>query len=260
MHFAAQRRTTPICFRNTGFERGGCEDCFYEDIAGRMRLQFWKDSIDDCYNPQKAYVLDHPVLKEVKNVIDKRKLNKVYLKRLVASRDRPPNQSFLTMKEMEDYAEQSTSSVYYILLEIFGKKDMNLDHAISHLGKAQGIANLLRAIPRQSRNAPVNIPQEVLIKHGVSQERIIRDQPHDKGVEESVFEVATVAHQHLAKARNLSKHVSRDVLPVFLPAVAVDRYLDRLRQAQFRLSDKSLQQRDNFLPIAYYWHKFRGKY
>lgn len=62
------------------------------------------------------------------------------------------------------------------------------------------------------------------------------------------------------QARNLSKHVSRDVLPVFLPAVAVDRYLDRLRRAQFRLSDKSLQQRDNFLPIAYYWHKFRGKY
>uniref|UniRef100_T1H759 Uncharacterized protein n=1 Tax=Megaselia scalaris TaxID=36166 RepID=T1H759_MEGSC len=159
---------------------------------GKMKLKFWHDSIDKCYSSEQSYVEDNPVLTELKN------LQKA-LKRLVTSRDRPKNLGFLTTKQMEDYSEQTVSSLYYLLLEVWGVKDLNVDHAISHLGKAQGLTNLLRAIPYRGRNEALNIPQEVLMKHGVSQERVIRDKAGDKGVEECIFEIASIAHQHLEK-------------------------------------------------------------
>lgn len=126
------------------------------------------------------------------------------MKRLVSARDRPLNQPFLTMKEMETYAEQTYSSLLYLLIELYAVKDINVDHAASHLGKAQGIVTLLRAIPYTKRSQAINIPQEHLIKYGVSQERILRDNQDDKGVQDCVFDIATVAHQHLEKVFNVT--------------------------------------------------------
>lgn len=37
------------------------------------------------------------------------------------------------------------------------------------------------------------------MKNGVSQERILRNKHDDKGVQDCIFEVATLAHQHLEK-------------------------------------------------------------
>lgn len=231
-----------------------------EDTIGKMKLKFWHDSIDKCYSSEQSYVEDNPVLTELKRTISQTKLTKSFLKRLVTSRDRPKNLGFLTTKQMEDYSEQTVSSLYYLLLEVWGVKDLNVDHAISHLGKAQGLTNLLRAIPYRGRNEALNIPQEVLMKHGVSQERVIRDKAGDKGVEECVFEIASIAHQHLEKSRNLSDKVPKEVRQIFLASFAVERYLERLRRAQFRLTDQSVLQRDQMLPAVFLWNKFRNKY
>lgn len=45
---------------------------------------------------------------------------------------------------MEKYAEQTVSSTYYLILEGCGVKNVDADHAVSHLGKAQGIVQQLR--------------------------------------------------------------------------------------------------------------------
>lgn len=168
----------------------------------------------------------------------------------------------MSVKDIEDYCEQSVSSVYYLLLDAAGIKNVHTDHAASHLGKAQGIANLLRSVRYQSRSKYcIPVPQEILMRHGVSQERILRDQKEDVGVEEAVFEMATVAHQHLLKARALHKeNFSPVVAELLLPAVAVERYLDRLRHAHFHVTDERLQKRDNLLAYHYYINRFRKRF
>lgn len=51
-----------------------------------------------------------------------------------------------------------------------------------------------------------------------------------------------------------------DARRLLLPAVAVGRYLERLRRADFHLADAQLMRRDSLLPLAYYWNNFRRKY
>ncbi|KAL5277134.1 NDUFAF6 family protein [Megaselia abdita] len=254
------RRRCAFALRAFNVEVSKIGSTVTEDTIGKMKLKFWHDSIDKCYNNEQSYVADNPVLKELKTTITKTKLTKSFLKRLVTSRDRPKNQGFLTTKQMEDYSEQTVSSLYYLLLEVWGVKDLNVDHAISHLGKAQGLTNLLRAIPYRGRSEALNIPQEVLMKQGVSQERIIRDKVGDKAVEECIFEIASVAHQHLEKSRNLSDKVPKEVKQLFLASYAIERYLERLRQVNFRLSDQKVLQRDQMLPAVFLWNKIRCRY
>ena len=62
---------------------------------------------------------------------------------------------------------------------------------------------MLRAQQYQGRTKAICIPQEVLMKHGVSQERIIRDKVDDKGVHECTFEVASLAFSHLEQVSSI---------------------------------------------------------
>lgn len=173
---------------------------------------------------------------------------------------------FTTVEELEQYAEISTSSIYYLLLKIIGIEDLNVDHAASHLGKAQGIANSLRTLGavtvRQSRglNAIPPIPQEILLKHGCSYEQVLRQRPEDVGVQNCVFDVASVAKIHLEKARNLNTKVPRVAKSVFLPALSVDRFLSRLQVNNFHLYSNRLTKRDGFLPFVYFWNNLRKRY
>lgn len=96
------------------------------------------------------------------------------------------------------------------------------------------------------------------MKHGCSQERFIRSKSDDKAVEEVIFEVATLAHQHLEKSLALMDKVPKESKIAFLSAVTVRRYLERLRRANFHLVDKNLAVRDSLLPLALYWSRFKG--
>lgn len=134
-----------------------------------------------------------------------RSLNRVYLKRLVSARDRLPKAQFKNVEEMQQYCENAYSSVLYLLLESVDIKNIHVDHAASHLGKAQGLTNLLRAIPHLSNGVLLHIPQDLLQKHGVNHShQLPSSKPNHNemnAVEECVYEVACLANQHLKKVR-----------------------------------------------------------
>lgn len=230
-----------------------------DDKIGQMRLKFWEDTIDKLFKNDLKHVPDQPVIQELKTAIDSRKLTKRYFQRLISARLNA-NLRFVTTKQLEEYVENSVCSVLYLLLEAHGIRNVHADHAASHLGKAQGIANLLRSIPYQERRNVLPVPQEVLMQHGVSQERVLRNRKEDKGVEEVVFQLAGLAHQHLEKARKLAGSIPKAAIPVLLPGVVTERYLERLRRANFHLTDSKLLQSDPLLPLSLYWNHFRRKF
>lgn len=165
-----------------------------------MRLKFWHDAIDKIYDTNPQTILpNHPVVTELSEAIKGYRLSKIYFTRLIKSRERPTNAGFVTLKELEQYAEDSVSPIYYLLAKVIGIESMDMDHAVSHLGKAQGIVNMLRAQRYQERGKALCVPQEILLKHGVTHERIIRDKDDDKGVQDCTFEVASLAFSHLEK-------------------------------------------------------------
>lgn len=176
-----------------------------------MRLHFWHTAVKAIFESSNGTppIPDHPVVRELHRVIAAHPENRpqrLYFSRLIKARERPAQQGFLTIKSLEAYAEESTSCNLYLLASIAGVKNMDVDHALSHLGKAHGIVNMLRAqgLQRSRRSAQCVFPQETLMKHGISQERALRDAPDDAGVRECTFEVASVAHSHLENVISLT--------------------------------------------------------
>lgn len=154
-------------------------------------------------------------------------LNRAYLKRLVNARNRQPKQQFRTIDEIQQYSEDTYSTLFYLLLEAVGIKNLNADHAASHLGKAQGLTTLLRAIPHLQDGHLLHIPQELLIKHsmgGMGSVPLFNNEQEKKRIEECVFEIASLANQHLKKV-NAILSLLYNFFTYILSTLAVSFYI-----------------------------------
>lgn len=154
-------------------------------------MQFWKDSIDKVY---KGDPPQSPITLELARAIKNHKLNKHWFLRIIEARAWELGvTSVQTMKESLEYGENTNSSLLYLLLEALGIKDVQVDHAASHLGKSKGLVTLLRGLPYNAMNRRVMIPQELLIKHSVSVEKILRGK-QDQPVLDVFYDISCEAH------------------------------------------------------------------
>lgn len=131
---------------------------------------------------------------------------------------------FMTVDELSKHAEATSSTLLYALLSHLGLSASSLySHAASHLGIASYCATLLRALPFQASKRRLFIPAEITAKHGVSQEDVFRQGGNARGIDDAVFELATMANQQINTARQMFENgkVPKEAMPVFLSAVSV---------------------------------------
>lgn len=139
-------------------------------LTGRIRFQYWRDSIDKIYcSSSNSNISDiglQPVLQELKHCIKQHNLTRRYFERCIEARledfatTNAGTGSYQSLSELENYAESSQSSLLYLLLEALGAvptgegqdvieslKDNIAARAASHVGCSFGLMTLLRAFP-----------------------------------------------------------------------------------------------------------------
>ncbi|KAF6214411.1 hypothetical protein GE061_009154 [Apolygus lucorum] len=253
-------RRAAFCIRAFNIEISLIGDKTTEEHIALMRYKWWNDALHGIYNENSA--LKHPVVLELNKVIKEHKLLKRQFTRLLTVRSNPiPKTGFKTMTAMEAYAEESTSPVYYLILQAAGLADVNADHAASHLGKAQGLVNLIRSIPHHASQRQCVVPEDLLLKHHIPQEVFMKSRHEStKGVRDVVFEIASSGKIHLDKARQLCGDVPTAARTIFLPAIATANYLERLRDIDFDVFHHATHERSPNLGFSLFWAKLRRSY
>ncbi|KAK4879788.1 hypothetical protein RN001_007934 [Aquatica leii] len=234
-------RTNAFAIRSFNVEVSRVAEQVTQSTMGLLRMKFWEEMINSCYSKDFNKVPHHPVAIELYKAITDSKLTKRYFENLIKSRtERFIDSSFLDLEAIEQHSEKSLSNVYYLLLEGCGVKNVNADHAASHLGKAQGLVQQLRSTPLTKKLNFIPLPQNLLVKHNITHEELIRCIPSERLCDCS-FEIASRAHQHLRKARSLSSTVPHEGQGALLPAVVVDNYLERLQKVDYNIFHADLQ-------------------
>ncbi|KAI5606566.1 NADH dehydrogenase (ubiquinone) complex I, assembly factor 6 [Silurus asotus] len=233
------------------------KDSVSQKTIGLMRMQFWRTAVEDIYRDDPPV---QPVSAELWMAVRKHKLTRRWLLRIIAEREKDmEDRAYRNLQDLEEYAENTQSSLLYLLLETLGVKDVHADHAASHIGKAQGIVTCLRATPYHSQRRKVYLPMDICMLHGASQEDFIRGS-REQNVKDVVYDIASQAHVHLQHARSFSKRVPDSAMCAFLQTVAIDDYLERVRKVDFDVFHPSLQRRNPLLPIQLYFRSFKKKY
>jgi len=129
------------------------------------------------------------------------------------------------METLESYAENTYSTLAYLTLQSLPMASVTADHIASHIGKATGIAAVLRGLPLiafpgppnthsnqdqfrggdvgSTRRGAVVLPLDTMAEAGVREEDVLRNGSSAHGLRDAVFQVATRANDHLITARQM---------------------------------------------------------
>ncbi|CAI9155519.1 unnamed protein product [Rangifer tarandus platyrhynchus] len=253
----AESRSSAFALRAFNVELAQIKDSVSEKTIGLMRMQFWKKTVDDIYGDNPPH---QPVAIELWKAVRRHNLTKRWLMKIIDEREKNlDDKAYRNIQELENYAENTQSSLLYLTLEILGIKDLHADHAASHIGKAQGIVTCLRATPYHGSRRRVFLPMDICMLHGVSQEDFLQ-KSQDRNVRDVVYDVASQAHLHLKHARSFHRSVPVKAFPAFLQTVALEDYLKKIQQVDFDLFHPSLQRKNTLLPLFLYIQSWRKRY
>ncbi|XP_043276355.1 NADH dehydrogenase (ubiquinone) complex I, assembly factor 6 [Venturia canescens] len=250
-------RSAAFAIRAFNVEIAQIEDQVTDNLIGKMRYKFWEDSLDNIYSglPPRS-----PVPLELHRLLKRHKLSKRYFKRLISSRsERSGVTTFADLESLEKYAENAFSSIYYLLLEANSTVNVDADHAASHLGKSHGIVTLIRSVPYHAQKRNCILPQDILMNHDISMESLFRGKS-SKALTDVIFEVSSRAKLHLDKAQSLKGATQKECASIFLPAIIIEDYLEKLRLADFEIFSPRLHRKNNLLPLQLYWKNLVRKY
>lgn len=201
-----------------------------------MRLQFWRDNINSAFagRPPKHPVpilLSHALSSLSARSDGTAQLSKPWFLRLVSAREQYlSNPPYPSLDALEQYAENTYSTLLYLTLSALPLSSLPTDHLASHIGKAAGIAAVLRGIPLlafpplpnhhsntfgqgglpgppRTRQGAVMLPLDVMASTGVREEDVLRVGTDAPGLRDAVFAVATRASDHLITARHMLKEL-----------------------------------------------------
>jgi NADH dehydrogenase [ubiquinone] 1 alpha subcomplex assembly factor 6 len=185
-----------------------------------MRMQFWRDTVNKALGgePPKepvAIMLAQAAAEVHLHSQGKAKLSKNWFQRIINTRAQYlGNPPYPTLSSLESYAENTYSTLLYLTLSALPQASITTDHIASHIGKAMGIAAVLRGIPfvalpqgaagssGQTQGA-VMLPLDVMAEANVKEEDVFRQGSAAPGLRDAVFTVATRANDHLITAREM---------------------------------------------------------
>ncbi|GJJ77398.1 NADH dehydrogenase [ubiquinone] 1 alpha subcomplex assembly factor 6 [Entomortierella parvispora] len=278
--FPKHQQQTQMALRAFNIELASIRESVSNTDIGRMRMQFWRDSIVKIFDgipPQQpvalalAYAIQEQELYHQKKLehqgeqglrkpsasLSDPEMSQIWFKRMITERElNLSDPQFVTLAQMESYCENTFGSLLYLQLESVGVKSLEADHAASHLAKAMGIATMLRAFPFHMHQNRMVLPAEITAKFNLSQEALFRNPTITAALQDATHEVATAAHVHLATAQSYMDNLPREALPVLMPSIPTEAYLTRLEKADFNPLAPEIQQREWFLP-AKMWYRYR---
>ncbi len=240
-----------------------------EPLIGQIRLQWWRDAIDEIYQRPEpgSSATSHEVVRPLAEAIARHRLGRASFDRLIDAREAdldgtPP----ASLAGLEAYAEATGAPLVQLALEVLGLADWAPDarEAAIEAGRAVGTAwamtGLLRAVPFHARQRRVMLPADLLERHGLSAERLIDWRPDPKTLAPVVAEVVAAARGHLAAGRRPAKRVPAAALPALLPATLADLYLDGIVRAGYDVVTPRHHGRHPLRPLWLAWRAWRRGY
>ncbi|KAH8178762.1 squalene/phytoene synthase domain-containing protein [Sarocladium implicatum] len=199
---------------------------------GALRMKFWQESLDNTFAgrpPREPIcILLHKSLSDLEARTGSKpnvKSIRFWLSRFVKTREKHmENRPYTSLASLEEYAENTYSTLMYALLALMPMRSMHVDHLASHIGKACGIVAILRGIPvlaapaqpvktpsgaeaPSTREPSLLLPLDIMAEAGVKEEEVFREGPNAQGLQDAVFTVATRANDHLITAREMLKRL-----------------------------------------------------
>jgi 15-cis-phytoene synthase len=197
-------------------------------LPGEIRLQWWTDMLAGAGH---GSVEGNPVAAELLLAIQHGHLPIDRLSRLIEEHQFDLyNDPMPTSAALEGYLNDTSSVLFSLGAQLTGWHSDEIEHLASHAGLAQGIGQVIMALPLDASRRQLFLPVQLLQQHGVGVEEVFAGQQTPK-LRAAIGQLVADAQRHLATAFTLLESVPPEARPVFLPLALVSRDLQRMSRA-----------------------------
>jgi 15-cis-phytoene synthase len=199
-----------------------------QPLPGEMRLQWWTDMLAGAGH---GGVEGNPVAAELLLAIRDQRLPVERLSRLIEEHQFDLyNDPMPTMAALEGYINDTSSALLSLGAGIAGWQSPEIEHLARHAGLAQGMAQVMAALPLDASRRQLFVPLQLLEQHGSGMEELFAGK-ETPALRAALDQLIREARDHLKTALGLLESVAPEVRPVFLPLALVDRDLKRMARA-----------------------------
>jgi phytoene synthase len=223
----AARREALFALYGFNLEVAKTAEVVSEALLGRIRLQWWRDSLEGIYSGQTRA---HQVVKPLAAAIRDHDLPRAPFETLIDAREgdlerEPP----ASLDALEAYAEATSGGLQVLALEILGAAGA-AEAAARHVGIVWALTGLLRAVPFHASQRRLYLPDDLCRAAGHDVAELF-ELKSSSALCRVVEQVAERARAHVKAARDERGRVPRHALPALLPARLAERHLARLQAA-----------------------------
>ena len=199
-----------------------------QPLPGEMRLQWWTDMLGGAGH---GGVEGNPVAAELLLAIRNWRLPVERLSRLIDEHQFDLyNDPMPTMAALEGYISDTSSALFSLGARITGSQSDEIEHLARHAGLAQGMAQVLAALPMDASRRQSFVPLQLLESNGCGLEEVFAGRQTPK-LRAALDQLVGEAQAHLKMALALLATAPAQVRPVFLPLALVGRNLQRMSRA-----------------------------
>ena len=226
-------------------------DHISQPLPGEIRLQWWRDVLMNTDAVEPADALGNPVAAELLRAVKRYDLPIDALVRLIEAHvfdvydDPMPD-----MAALEAHCRDTAAVLYMLRAKILGLSSSGIGRLAEHAGIAEGLTDIMLALPRHSARRQLYLPGDLLNLHGVIAEEIFSRQPSD-ALKETLAHLRREAGSQLAQALALLPDAPPQARAAFLPLAQIGKIL------------KQLEKTNPFAPplmsrLAVLWTKWRA--
>jgi phytoene synthase len=199
-----------------------------QPLPGEIRMQWWTDTLA---GQEHGGVEGNPVAAELMLAIRDAGLPVEQLSRLVDEHQFDLyNDPMPTMAALEGYINDTSAALFSLATRIAGWQSPEIDHLARHAGLAQGITQVVTALPLDASRRQLFVPVQLLQQHGSSMEEVYvgKDTPKLRA---ALNQLIGEARGHFKTAIALLEQAPPEVRPIFLPLALIRRDLQRMSRA-----------------------------
>jgi phytoene synthase len=199
-----------------------------QPLPGEIRLQWWSDMLAGAAHGGGE---GNPVAAELLLTVRTWDLPLERLSRLLEEHQFDLyNDPMPTLSALEGYLNETSAVLFALAAQMAGWQSGEIEHLARHAGLAQGIAQVLAALPRDASRRRLFVPLQLLESHGSAIEELFagRQPPNLRAALDRLIGEAAA---HETTARALLAAAPPEVRPVFLPLALVGRELLRMSRA-----------------------------
>ena len=199
-----------------------------QPLPGEIRLQWWTDMLAGAGH---GGVEGNPVAAELWLAIREHRLPVERLSRLIDEHQFDLyNDPMPTKAALEGYIDETSSALFSLAAAIAGQRSPEIEHLARHAGLAQGIAQVMAALPRDASRRQLFVPLQLLEQHGSGMEEVFAGKENPK-LRAALDQLVGEAREHLKTAFALLAQVPPEARPVFLPLALIARDLTQMSRA-----------------------------